>query len=1056
TDENCTNLFEFSGTLTNDITLYAKWISYSAYDTISVGSSYYGYFYSKSSANARYLAFVPLVSESIRIYTDEGFDTYGYLCNSNKSTLTYNDNGGNGNNFSITYSVTAGQLYYIKPTGYNSNYYMRVYISGTSTPASTLSGSRIVGVDLRPEASPLTQKVTFDSQYTVHTPTINGYTFNGWKYNGETFANSGIYRVDNDIDLLIDLSLNTYSITYHLNGGTTDETIVNTYTIESSNVLLPTLTKPNYNFIGWYDTAEFEGSPITSIPNGSFGNKEFYAKFMGKKYTVTYDINATTEITVTYNYNCSDYDDSSYIYEFGDTIPYPSIPTRTDYIFAGWYTDESLTTPFNFSGTINEDITLYAKWQNYSAYGYFTLGNSFSGTHYGTASSTKRYYAFVPLVSETIEFYDNNSYTLQYNLYDKDFNVLQTNLDRLTYDVTAGELYYIRVCRNGTSSSTSGNIYTIGTSTISSTLLVTCDTGFTTITTSDEFEYGNSYTLWNLERNGYTFNGWYKDGVLYPMSGTFTETGNITLVASYTLNTYTISYSDNGGTTSDERVTSYTINDLTFNLPVMSKVGYVFEGWCKEADYSDTPITSITMGSYGNLQLYAKFTPITYTIEYDFDGGVTDSEIVYEYTIESETITLPTLTKEHYTFNGWFTNPELTISCSSIPQGSIEDKVFYAKFTPVEYTISYTDNGGTTIATKPATYNVETETFYLPVMEKTGYTFNGWYTTSDFSDEPITLISQGSYGNINLYAKFTVNTYTISYDIGYSTNAIVTFDKNYEGSIDSTVELTQGDNLDYPSIPTRSGYLFAGWYLDKDCSTLFDFEGTISTDLTLYAKWNEVNPSAYGTYYVGSNNYIELISQSSSPRYYAFVPLVSETIEIYSTGSYDSIGFLYDSNLSQLISNDDGGNNSNFKITYAVTAGEIYYFRACAYSSSYSSYVYINGTSTPESTLQAELNVVKSVDVVYGTEYSLWVPSNQGYVFSHWTKDGVIVPNTGTFLYDEDITLVAVRTPINYNITYYLNGGIIEDLYSTTYNYESSFTLPIPTKTGYTFNGWYD
>jgi uncharacterized repeat protein (TIGR02543 family) len=69
----------------------------------------------------------------------------------------------------------------------------------------------------------------------------------------------------------------TYSITYNLNGGSGAAN--STYTIESSAITLPTPTRSGKVFMGWYERSDFTGDIVTSIPQGSTGNKTFYAKW---------------------------------------------------------------------------------------------------------------------------------------------------------------------------------------------------------------------------------------------------------------------------------------------------------------------------------------------------------------------------------------------------------------------------------------------------------------------------------------------------------------------------------------------------------------------------------------------------------------------------------------------------------------------------------------------------------------------------------------------------------------------------------------------------------
>ena len=78
-----------------------------------------------------------------------------------------------------------------------------------------------------------------------------------------------------------------YFITYELNGGTDNGGNPASYTVETDTITLKPVNKANHIFFGWYEKADFSGSPVTEIRKGSRGNKILYAKFVeGKTYEV--------------------------------------------------------------------------------------------------------------------------------------------------------------------------------------------------------------------------------------------------------------------------------------------------------------------------------------------------------------------------------------------------------------------------------------------------------------------------------------------------------------------------------------------------------------------------------------------------------------------------------------------------------------------------------------------------------------------------------------------------------------------------------------------------
>jgi len=78
----------------------------------------------------------------------------------------------------------------------------------------------------------------------------------------------------------ISVQWGTYNITYNLNGGTNSVLNPATYTVESPAITLNSPTKIDYVFCGWYDNANLIGNPIISIPEGSTGNRTYWAKWI--------------------------------------------------------------------------------------------------------------------------------------------------------------------------------------------------------------------------------------------------------------------------------------------------------------------------------------------------------------------------------------------------------------------------------------------------------------------------------------------------------------------------------------------------------------------------------------------------------------------------------------------------------------------------------------------------------------------------------------------------------------------------------------------------------
>ena len=90
----------------------------------------------------------------------------------------------------------------------------------------------------------------------------------------------------------------------------------------------------------------------------------------------------------------------------------------------------------------------------------------------------------------------------------------------------------------------------------------------------------------------------------------------------------------------------------------------------------------------------------------------------------------------------------------------------YAKWTPIEYSVTYNLNGGRNSYLNPDSFTVENNEIELSAPIRPGYKFEGWYTTSSFEENTkIQVIPSQSEGDIVLYANWNKITYTITYDL---------------------------------------------------------------------------------------------------------------------------------------------------------------------------------------------------------------------------------------------------------------------------------------------------
>ncbi|MCQ2328101.1 MAG: InlB B-repeat-containing protein [Paludibacteraceae bacterium] len=281
-----------------------------------------------------------------------------------------------------------------------------------------------------------------------------------------------------------------------------------------------------------------------------------------------------------------------------------------------------------------------------------------------------------------------------------------------------------------------------------------------------------------------------------------------------------------GGSMSDQNIDDK--GNLTANA--FTRTGYTFNGWNTQADgkgttYANGAEITATADSKGPVTLYAQWKR---TVTIDKQNGTSTTTI--EVNCNSKYSTLPAdPTRTGYTFNGWFDAKtggnqytKTTASTNDIPA------TLYAQWTAVVYNITYNVNGGSEIK-EHLTYTIETATFALPVPEKDGYSFGGWFTNEACTEGQTTQIAQGSTGNKTFYAKWTPIVYNITYNV--NGGSAITEHKTY------TIETA---TFALP-VPTKDGYSFGGWFTNEACTegqTTQITQGSTGNK-TFYALWNE-------------------------------------------------------------------------------------------------------------------------------------------------------------------------------------------------------------------------
>lgn len=159
---------------------------------------------------------------------------------------------------------------------------------------------------------------------------------------------------------------------------------------------------------------------------------------------------------------------------------------------------------------------------------------------------------------------------------------------------------------------------------------------------------------------------------------------NLVLMAKWKANEYPITFEASAYNliNENELLYGYSSEFGIKELPTPNKAHYKFVGWHKNADLSDPVVTTIPVGTTGEIKLYAEWELIEYKISYLLNEGSFEGVTpVLDFTYETETFDLPIPTREGYTFVGWYTNSKFTGDpISQVVKGTNKSLNLYAKW----------------------------------------------------------------------------------------------------------------------------------------------------------------------------------------------------------------------------------------------------------------------------------------------------------------------------------------------------------------------------------------
>ncbi len=376
----------------------------------------------------------------------------------------------------------------------------------------------------------------------------------------------------------------------------------------------------------------------------------------------------------------------------------------------------------------------------------------------------------------------------------------------------------------------------------------------------NSYEAGNSVIVKNsgtLVKSGYSFAGWNTaadgSGTNYSPLSTFTiGTSNSTLYAKWVLTpTFTVTYSGNtstGGTAPNDANSYKTGDSVTVlgNTGALVKSGYLFAGWNTTSDGSGTNYAASAKFAMvsSNVTLYAKWTAVvTYTVTYNANASTTGGDVPVDTNkyVAGATVTVlnnpRSLAKAGYTLSGWNTASNgngTNYSANATFVMGAANVTLYAKWTANSFTITFNKNDAAatgSMATQSiltgSSANLSSNGFYKP-----GYSFNGWATSASGS---VAFGNSASYlmgtSNVNLYAKWMANPYTITFDKNDVAATGTMANQTY--NCDSTAALTDCGF-------SKTGWTFAGWATSANGNVVYTNKFNYkmdTTNITLFAKW---------------------------------------------------------------------------------------------------------------------------------------------------------------------------------------------------------------------------
>ena len=505
-------------------------------------------------------------------------------------------------------------------------------------------------------------------------------------------------------------------------------------------------------------------------------------------------------------------------------VTLPTTPVKAGNTFAGWFTEvNGAGTEFTATTAVDADITVYAKWVNSIVVFTVTFWTD-NGSSIDNQTIENGGLANIPLPPAKTGFAFSGWYK------DAGFKTLW---NFTTDTVTADTTIYVKWVAGTPKNITFDKNHAEATG----TMTAVGGAEGVTVTLS-----GCTFT-----RAGYTFKGW---ALTASGESAFNDKASLVIGATdmilYALWVdssiqYVINFNKNDVDATGSMAGITGVNGVPVLLPACGfiKTGMVFKGWATSADgaaeYADK--ASVTING-ANITLYAKwgiYIP-TYRVIYNGNGdgvtGVPADNTLYTNSMNVVVLDKDVMARTGYSFNGWNSKTDGTGTARAVDSNFMmgnADVVLYAQWSATSYMITYHLDGGTNHGDNPTSFTAAT-VLTLQSPSKEYHDFTGWYEDIAYSI-PVTGIAKATTGNKNFYAKWTVKSFTVS------------FNKNHADATGLMTALTvnYGAKVTLPACTmSRTDYVFTGWATSTAGAVVYA-DGTELTmgnaNVVLHAVW---------------------------------------------------------------------------------------------------------------------------------------------------------------------------------------------------------------------------